>query len=132
MNLDAITARMVALGLGEPGKTIFQNSMPADCMAGIMLRTPLTGIPIDHELPNYYRGSLQMIVRSHQHASGEALAKQLLEGFKLYNTELLDQDGRGVRIKFMLPQTLPIVYRRSDGNGIEWSINFDVVYTSVG
>lgn len=131
MNLAAIVTKIEALGLGQGGQDIFVDQMESSVVNGILVRTPLTGIDIDHELPNYYRGALQVIVRSAQHAPGKAKADALVSGLSIYETDLLDSNGKGMRMKRMLPKTLPIVYRRSDGNGIEFSVNFDVAYTMI-
>lgn len=130
MNPKAIAKRIVDLGIA-PTNIIFADEMQAQVTTGILIRSPLTGIPIDPELPNYFRGSIQVIVRSPKHELGETMSKALLDGLTIYNAPLLDENFKGMRIKRMVPKTLPIVYRRSDGNGKEWSINFDVVYTGI-
>jgi hypothetical protein len=131
MNVMSIVSKIENLGLGVQGETLFVYQMPATCAKGILLKLPLIGTPIDHELPNYYRGTMQIIVRSPVQSEGDALAKSIMTALTLHGVTLLDGAGKGMSIKRMLPATLPIVYRRSDGNGIEWSLNFELVYTGI-
>ncbi|AMB48263.1 minor capsid protein [Methylobacterium sp. AMS5] len=130
MRIDCITDYLAAEGLGTVGKDLFEHEMPANTKVGILLRTPLEGIKICHELPGYYRGrALQAIVRAQKDETGWPLAGRLSKALTLYKREFKDSEGRLVmRINHLLPQTLPITYRRSDGNGKEWSINLDASY----
>lgn len=131
MNLEALSDHIVSLNLGVPGQTLFLHEMPADCHRGILLRLPLIGISVDHELPKYFRGEFQAIVRDKSHSSGAQLAQDLFDAFTLGKMTLLNQTGQGMRFNHLHPKTLPIKYRRSDGNGIEWSINFTGSYVTI-
>jgi hypothetical protein len=131
VNVYAIVKKIEDLALGVAGQSLFVHEMPAECKVGILVRLPLTGIKIDHELPGYHRGSTQFIVRAPSHTVGQPLADALLAAFTLNEVTLLDAEGKGMHLKHMLPKTLPIVYRRSDGNGVEWSINFELAYTRI-
>ena len=128
MNLTPIAEKLIALNLGVPGTSLFIDEMPSTCKFGILVRSPLIGTKIDHELPKYFKGQIQVIVRSSKRAAGDALAYRIMDELTLHSETLVDDAGVGVLINQMLPETLPIIYPRSDGNGIEWSINFDLVY----
>jgi hypothetical protein len=126
MNLDVIMKIISDAGLGVEGSTLFQHRMPAEKKTGILLRNPLDGIPINPELPDYVRGKLQVIVRNSDQGKGDQLSNKIMKLLTIYNKDYSDADGHLlVSIKQMYPSTLPVVYPRSDGNGIEWSINFD-------
>lgn len=112
-----------------PGTKIFEDEMPADARAGVLLRLPLLGVPIDWEIPGYLKGQVQAIVRAQKVDTGDALAKKV--GDALTFTERSFTDANGVEVMFvnyLRPRTLPIIYPRSDGNGKEWSINLDACY----
>jgi len=120
-----IAQRLHDLGIAQIGTNLFLFDMPADCIAGILVKMPLTGVAIDHELPGYYHDDIQVIVRAAKFATGQAMADQVMAALTLYEHEF--RDGGGVllmKVNHMLPRTLPIVYRRSEGNQREWSMNF--------
>lgn len=128
MRLDLLADRLAAAGLGTPGTDIFEFEMAPEVRAGILLKLPLDGIPIDHELPGYHKGAVQAIVRAQKHATGEALAAKVQDVLTIAKLDLLDEEGRGMHVNYLRAKTLPIVYPRSDGNGKEWSINLDACY----
>lgn len=127
MNLDVLAAALADADLGVVGETIFQEHMPSGVDEGILLKIPLGGTPMDHELPGYYRGQLQVIVRSTSHETGESLSRQVMDLLTTQETrDYTDEDDEfAMRVNLMLPDTLPLRFPRSDGGYIEWSINFD-------
>ncbi len=50
MRIDLLADLLAAAKVGTPGKDIFEEEMPADVKAGVLLKLPLQGVPIDHEL----------------------------------------------------------------------------------
>ncbi|MCP1540060.1 minor capsid protein [Methylorubrum extorquens] len=129
MRLDLLADFLELRGIGTPGIDIFEDQMPADCRTGVLLKLPLQGIDIDHELPGYFRGKVQAIVRAQKAEDGDRLAKRVMDALTLYRHGLVDKEGREVLfINHMRPKTLPIIYPRSEGNGKEWSINMDASY----
>lgn len=129
MNLSHIADMIVAAGQGVIGKTLFIHHMPETCAKGVVLRTPLDGIPVNNYLPDYYQGKFQVIIRDKTHASGQPRADALFDLLEMYNRDFLDKKGKLVmRIVQSYPCTKPIVYPRSPDNLIEWSITFDVTY----
>lgn len=127
MRIEFLSDRLEALGLGKVGKSIFEHEMPAECRTGVLLKLPLQGIPIDHELPGYFRGSVQAIVRAQQDETGRTLADKVMAALTITG-ETFTSDGVEMRVNFLRPKTLPVTYPRSDGNGKEWSINLDASY----
>ncbi|WP_062120534.1 minor capsid protein [Aureimonas sp. AU40] len=126
MIFDILRDKLVAAELGIPGKTLFLNAMPGDVAIGIMLKSPIQGIRIDHELPGYYDPSLQVIVRHGDPVKGAALADQVQRCLTVDKRERHDATAeRGaVQINQFLPAHTPIQFPRMNGGGIEWSLNF--------
>lgn len=134
MNYELIAARLAAAGLGIVGETIFIHHMPADVAEGILLRGPLTGIPYDPYLPGLYKTQFQVVIRAQAHAVGNAKAKAVVDALSSKSGyDLIDPatSALSMRIHNLLPETLPIVFPRLEGNGIEWSIHFDIRYVQM-
>jgi hypothetical protein len=129
MRLDLIAKLIADGGYGTLGTDIFINRMTADCRRGLMIRLPLDGIPIDPDLPNYYKGDMQLIVRAETQAAGDALSANLQKLLTIYNRTLLNTDSSfAMKINHMIPRTLPRCYPTLEGDGIEWSTDFNVNY----
>jgi hypothetical protein len=129
MKLELLTEDLETKGLGTRGVDIFAHEMTADCIKGILLRNPLTGTPVDANLPGYYRSKLQAIVRCPTEVEGDALADRLGKALKMFNRSFLALDGTLLmKINHLYPAQLPIRYPRSPGQGIEWSLNFVTSY----
>jgi hypothetical protein len=117
------------LEAAAPGTHIYEDEMPADARAGVLLRMPLQGMPINWEIPGYYKGQVQAIVRAQKVATGDALARKVMDALTFVERSFTDEKGADVMfVNYLRPCTLPIIYPRSDGNGKEWSINLDACY----
>lgn len=129
MRIDLLNDLLAAEGLGTPGVDLFEFEMGPECRAGVLIKLPLDGVPIDHELPGYFRCQVQVIVRAQRHETGDALSKKVQAALTFNGRDFSAADGTpAMRVNFLRPRTLPIVYPRSDGNGKEWSINLDCSY----
>lgn len=129
MRLDLIAQIIEDAKLGTIGVDIFVHRMDADCKQGIVLRMPLSGVPVDSGLPNYYKSSLQVIVRSPDQQTGDAIMISLVKLLTIYNRLFYDDSNNfQMQINHFIPRTLPCVYPRLDGQGIEWSIDFNINY----
>ena len=129
MRIDLIAQIIEDEGLGTIGVDIFAYRMDADCHQGILLRAPLDGVPVNVELPNYFKHSLQVVVRSPDQQTGDALAAALQKLLTIYNRVFLDDSGALLmQLNHLVPRTLPRVYPRLDGQGIEWSMDFNTNY----
>jgi hypothetical protein len=122
VNIDLIaTEILVPAGLSlVAADNLFTHEMPADCRTGVLLRLPPEGVPIDWNIPGYHRADLQAIIRAQTFAAGDALAAGVSAALTFYRRRLSNQ----TLIQQMLPKNLPVIYQRSDGLGIEWSIDF--------
>ncbi|MBP2498250.1 hypothetical protein ABID82_005141 [Methylobacterium sp. PvP062] len=129
MRIDLLADLLEAAKIGTPGTSIFEDEMPADARAGVLLRLPILGVPIDWEIPGYLKGQVQAIVRAQKVATGDALARKVSEALTFTDRSFTDDKGVEVMfVNYLRPRTLPIIYPRSDGNGKEWSINLDACY----
>lgn len=128
---DILEKKLIDAGLAEAGKTLFRQTMRAETPVGVMMRAPLSGIPVDPYLPGFYKPNLQVIVRHHDPVLGEKLANAVVKTLTIEapeDHEATEEHGR-VRIQVFYPRTLPIQFPRLDGNTIEWSINFVTAFS---
>lgn len=128
MRYDLIVAYLQAQGLGTAGVDVFAHRMPAHVKSGILIRGPLDGIKHDHYIPGYFKAPIQVIYRHFDQVTGDTKAKQISAALTLHNCQFSDAGVPAMHVQQMLPNTLPIHYPRLEGEGIEWSLNFDTVY----
>jgi len=129
MKLEILAQVLVDAGLGTIGTDIFVHRLGADCKQGIMLREPLAGIPVDQNLPDYYKHDIQMIVRASDQAAGDTLATNAMKALTFYNRIFNDINGALVmKVNHIYPKYLPVTYPRLDGQGIEWSVDINTAY----
>ena len=126
MNLKPLTQMLNTMRLGKLSKTLFMQMMPASCREGILLRAPLTGTTINHELPGFYKGEFQMIVRSTSYEDGEDLAKKVVAALTI---ELTGTVVGSQTFNYCRPRTLPVAFPLSVGDLIEYNVTFDACYT---
>lgn len=124
--LEALAQLLENAGLGVQGESIFVHMMPSTVGQGVLLLGPLSGTPIDHELPNYRKTHFQAIVRHKSYSSGKALAEAVSNALTLINTTL-----PGYNVKFILPRHEPVVFPVSEGDFLEISVNFEAVYVNL-
>jgi hypothetical protein len=122
MNLLPLIDRIRLANQGVVGKSLFLQMLPAECSQGVLLRTPLTGTKINHELPGYFRGEFQLIVR--QSGYDETLIKAIIETLTFERAWASTQF-----FMFCRPRTLPVAYPLSKGNLVEHSVMFDCVFS---
>lgn len=129
MNLDIIAKIINDSDLAAENTDLFLHHMPDDVEQGVLVRNPLQGNPINHYIPGYMKGSLQVVCRALTYEKGTALSTGILNLLNIEGSpEYTDDDGNTMTINFLRPRTLPIVYPRLPGNTIEWSIIFDACY----
>ena len=130
MNLDCIAQILIGAGAATHlGVDIYEHHMPEECVYGLLLKVPISGVKINHYLPGFLRANFQVIVRAPEHAIGDPLAKIVMKSLKVVNLNFPDADPKFF-IKQMFPTALPIIYPRSAGNLYEWSINAECTYIS--
>lgn len=124
MDLMPIANKLEFEGLGVQGKTLFINFMPMEAKTAIMLRSPLSGVSIDHELPGYFKSPFMVVVRSPEYTKALDLMREVMLALTLYNEEL-----DGMSVKHMYPTSLPISFPVSDGNFYEVQVNFHTAFS---
>lgn len=132
MRWDLIARRIQDQGLGVEGQTLFIYEMPANVEEGILIKPPLKGVSVDHYIPGYHTCDLQIVIR------GLTYEATLVRATAIYNlfhghsrveyTEIGSSDVV-MKTKQVLADTLPISFPRLEGNGIEFSANFNAVFS---
>lgn len=131
MRLDLLAKELESLNLGTtsgPAVDIFVHRMSEECAEGILLRNPLDGVPIDQNLPGYHKSGLQAIVRGKVQSAGDIKSKAVVHALTMYRRNFYENGNLAMEVKQLYPTKLPIVYMRSDGRTIEWSLNFHADY----
>lgn len=123
MDMMPIANKLEVEGLGSPGETLFINFMPMECKQGILLRSPLSGTPVDAELPGFYKTSFMLIVRGHDYASASELMESCMRTLCFYDQVLDD-----IEVRYVRPSSLPVTFPVSVGNFYEIKVAFDICY----
>jgi hypothetical protein len=123
MNLVPLANRLQTANVGINGKSIFVNMMPTEASLAVLLRTRLSGTAINYELPGYFKTEFQVIVRSHDVASGATLMSQVIASLTLNETQV-----ETIYFKFSRPKTKPVIFPLSKGNYFEYNVYFETVY----
>lgn len=130
MNLTILSKKLQDAGLGVQGENLFLYELPGTVAEGIVIKSPLDGIKIDHELKGFFKAPIQIIVRASNHANGEQLSNKIAELLSTEQADVWSNGSISILINYCRLESLPIRYPRSDGNGIEWSLNFDFCYVA--
>lgn len=130
MIFDILEKKISDAGLGVEGETLFRAFMPAETTIGVMSRVPLEGIPVDPFMPGRHKGRMQIITRHTDPVLGAELANKVSKVLTVWSPEHYEPSSeRGsATISLFIPLTLPIQFPRLEGDGIEWSQHFNVVF----
>lgn len=123
MNLEPFANCLQAMDVGVIGNNIFLYNMPNTVHEGILFVAPLSGMKIDPDLPNYRKGKFQVIVRSEAYSDAKELADSVM-GVLDFANKVVDNYS----VKYVRPRTEPVVFPVSEGDYIEFSLNFNTVY----
>lgn len=126
MNLMPLADLLQAAGLGTKGVDLFLNMMPAGAEDAVLLRTPLTGVPINYELPGFYQTEYQLIVRCLDYDAGRTRIEQIIQALTIAYASVGPW-----RVNYSRPKHEPVSFPLSDGNLIEFSTNFDFCFVKV-
>lgn len=121
MKLEPIATYLEGQTTLVTGQTLFVYSMPDTIRRGVLLRLPLTGTPIDHEIPGRYFTSLQAVIRDNDYTRGETTANTVKDALDLRHVQVGD-----MFLTYLRPRHLPIPFPRAESDLIEFSVNFDV------
>lgn len=129
MIYDMLEERLIAAGF-EPGITLFRETLPADVSVGAFLRIPLSGVPVDGEMRNWYRCRMQLITRHTDVVAGYELAVKAGQAVTILTR--IDAPASAERgaahITQFIPQTLPVRFPALEGNAYEWSQYFSASF----
>lgn len=123
MNLIPIANHLESEGLGTQGSSLFVNFMPFECKSGILLRSPLVGTYIDHELPGYYKCEPVIVVRAPEYVTALNLMEEVMRSLTIYDRQMDD-----IYVKHFRPVSLPVSFPVSDGQFYEVQVRFETVY----
>lgn len=123
MNLMPLLDLLDNAGIGSQGTSLFLNMMPLETTQGVLLRPPLTGTPINYELPGFYKTRFQAIVRASKFEAGQDLAAQVAAALTLVETQV-----ETLYIRYCRPTAKPVSFPLSNGSMVEWNIPFEVCY----
>lgn len=126
MIYDILEQKIITAGLAVAGESLFRDFMPAECSQGVLIRSPLTGVPIDPHIEGWHKVNMQVIIRHPDPVAGVTLANDVIRCLVVEKPETYPASPeRGpAHISMFYPRQLPIQFPLLEGNAIEWSINF--------
>lgn len=130
MILDELAKVLETAGLGVFGTTIFVFRMPSEIPIGISLldRTG-NGMECDGYIDGLRRGNVQLVVRHNNYTDGMTMARDAVTAFAGIDRSVLNN---AVEIKQLRPKHEPIAFPISvDGDVFEFSVNFDVIFSTL-
>lgn len=108
----------------ESNEKVFMYHMPETVMRGVLLLHNLNGARLDDDIPNYKKARFQAIVREVDYQRGYELAKQVMTALTVDRLQ-----EAGVYIHFLNPLHDPVAFPKSAGDFIEFSVNYETVYS---
>lgn len=107
-----------------PNEVLFMYHMPETVKRGILVLHSLTGARFDNDINGYKKAKFQLIIREVDFQSGYALAKQAMTALKV------ERVTQGLAyFHFINPLHDPVAFPKSAGDFIEFSVNFETIYT---
>jgi hypothetical protein len=127
---DILEKKLIDSGLVVAGVSLFRGFMPAECLVGVMTRTPLTGINIDPFIEGWHKTELQVICRHKDPVDGAKFAADVCKALIVESLETYPaSEERGpAHVNLFYPITLPIQYPRLEGHGLEFSQHFKAAF----
>lgn len=121
MNLLPLANYLEENNLGTVGTNLFVEQFPAECKTGILLRAPLMGAQIDHELPGYLKFDFRVVVRHTSRGPGYELACRLAKQLNMLKTTIGEWT-----VNYLRPVNVPSQFPMSVGESVEFNINMEV------
>lgn len=129
---DIVERKIERAGLARTARSLFREHMPPDVSEAVMTRLPIEGVSIDFNMPGFHRTSMQVIVRNPDPEKGMKLATDIMNVLSVTGGQELHPATRErgeVRLKLFHPRHLPARFPRLEGDELEFSINFLVVFS---
>ena len=134
MWLEDLATYIREANLDGIGNNVYVYSLKAD-EPGVIITTHSNGVLGVTSIPDYYKGVMQIIVRSNHL---ETTISQATDVMRLLDSRTRTKVGEagGISletcvINYMFARHLPVAYSRSDGDYYEASVNFDVCFTDI-
>jgi len=125
VNLEPIVAHLAASGFGELGQDLYAYQMPASVSQAALV---LTQMPMRRhpDIDNYFMGEFQVVVRHTNRAAGRNLSDEIAASLEGFNRQLGE-------MKFLYIRQLhaPHSYPRSEGNELEFSVNYQCAFLTI-
>lgn len=123
MELEPIQDYLAANTTLVSGQDLFIYHKPHEVEPAVQLVLDDSGNRVDSEITGRYIQRFQVIVSDPDYTRGKNRAAEI---FDLLRSEVT-QDWTGYCTSYIRPMSLPINYRRSAGDVVEWSINFETL-----
>lgn len=127
---EHIASILTTARIGTLGKTMFCHALPPSVTTGIVIMGDLSGSEIDHDLPGWRMGHIQVIVRDPSYSAGLTLSRQIITALSSEQPRDLAAAGGApaIRLRRLRPIHDPIVFPRSPGDVMEFSTNYEGVW----
>ena len=103
------------------GEDLFTFSMPPQVKEGVIVVTETAGQHVDHYMPGIFKGRYQIISRSPDYDAAYDRAQELFDLLNMREVDLGDYV-----VTYSMPRHTPMPYRRSEGDLVECSVNFNI------
>lgn len=126
MNLEAIANELEAEGFGTVGVNIFYEEMPSAVDRGLLV-TAMTPITRNPYAPDWRQGAFQVISRQlddDDYQDPAAILENVINAISGEGKVIGDMTFRQLRARHD-----PFVFPKSNGNIVEASVNFDIVFS---
>lgn len=122
MKLEIVKDMIEKAGVATFGEDLFIGMMPLEAQIGVLLRH--SGIPIDHELPGYFKGQFRIVARAPAYLDAQELMQRVTQAI----TVRVETRASGVLVRYLRAVSTPAPFPVSDGDLIEFNCNFDIAY----
>lgn len=116
------------------GSSVFVYTLKENDV-GAMLTAHTSGVLASLDIPDYYKGPLQLVVRATNPKDAEQQATAIVKVLSSTEKQKLGQaigfTLPTIQVNYVYPRHLPVVYPRSDGNYYEASVNFDICFVAI-
>ena len=125
MIYDILEGKLVAQGF-VAGSDLFRYTIPANVNSAVMFKLPLSGVPVDHNMPGWHSAEIQVVCRDPDPVACMNTALRVQKILTVETIEVYPASAeRGqAHITNFLPMQLPVIFPRLDSNLFETSQNF--------
>lgn len=125
MWLDEIAIYLRSLHISGIDQAVFVHAMPAEVKPAVMVAVGYQGMPVDPEIPGFFKGRIQAVSRGLKSINAEEYAQAVSNALTINETTV-----GSIFVKYIRPVHLPVPFPRSGGDYYEASVNFDICFLS--